>query len=361
MQELDQHFITFAKSLERTIAAHGYGKLSRAAAKRVQSEQLRELLLAEAAFQAAVSADLRGAAVWARFFGHIAKAGSKSQAQPFFRERQDVFVREIAPYFRDRDSEGCRLRNFRINRSFIEFALREVEWPAGHVVRLLATAADRHRRALVEMNMPLGISKARAFWAVNVRGKKSALTFMDLVEHAAAGLLVAVDKFLPGAPTTASPDAFGAACDVFPSVVLTRVSAFLISAYSATPVHYSSADKRRIYRAQKILSQRPAGEIEFDDVVEFVNRDLPDSGKRVGADDLRGLLAASNALSLDTKSQIDGDDGRRSSFEATVDSDDFPDAVADLVEGRARMGAAVTDLDLRSRKILRMRGVEMEA
>jgi RNA polymerase sigma factor (sigma-70 family) len=358
----EQHFQTFASSLQAAIASHGYTAKGRVAAKAVQATQLAELIDIEAAFRVALAGDVHGRAVevWTKFCEMVA-TGSVSQAQPYFRERQDVFVAGVAPLLKAGDAASLAASDFRVNRCFMAYAAAAVAWPAHHDVIQLLRSADAVRRALIELNLPLAVSRARIFSRSAVR-PGSRLTFMDYVQTAAMGLIVAVDKFMPSAE---APELFAEACDVFPSVAITRMKGFFISSYSETSIHFSSADRRRLYRANKMMSAHAAGEIDMDDVVAAVNAGLKDGETAATADDIRSLIAAATLVSSDAlQARADADtvqSSRNSSAaEGVVDPSQHPDNVAHLADTRSRLYTAVAELPLREQKVIRMYGLEVQ-
>jgi len=361
MEDLDQHFQSFASLLERTIAGHGHGKTDRVEAKRQQAQQIRELLEVEEAFRAAVTASASGFDVWRGFLEFIASRASVSQAQPYFRERQVVFIGAISPLLKEANVDELLLQPFRINRGWIEFALGAVEWGDDHPVRALAARAAVLRRELVELNLPLAVSRARIFWSRNAHRPGAKLTFMDFVQIAAQGLLVAVDKFTPTGDPDTEPELFAKTCDVFPSVAITRMSGFFIQSYSETQIHFSSSDRRRLYRLKKMLSKRGVSEVNIQDLVDEVNRGVEDPARWVTAEDVEALLAASTVGSTDATRTSEDDGFARPVHEGVVPESDQPDAAADAIACRGRMALAVAELPLRQKKILRMYGMEVQA
>jgi len=354
--DFDHHFAAFAQTLKSVIASHGFGSLTKVQAKALQAKQIKDLLAEEECVRKILATDARGTRVWERFVAHVLDdRGSVSQGQPFFRERQATFIAAVSPMIKARDAGGLRAQPFLVNRSMVEFALAAVKWPKNHAIRRHAKRAGELRNQLVELNLPLGVSQARTFWSRTAKRPGARLSFMDFVQIAAMGLLVAVDKFMPSADPDGEPEMFGAACDVFPSVAITRMKGFFIQDYSATPMHFSSADRRRLYRANKVLSAHPSGEVEFSDVVDAVNAKVEDPGKMATEEDVRSLIAAATFSSTDATWDREDDD--RPPHEGAAPESDHPDVACDDVENRVRMDAAVGVLPLRDRKILRMQGV----
>src|SRR5690606_19734709 len=163
------------------------------------------------------------------------------------------FTEFISPVFQRADFRG--LYPFAANYEFISYALSLVDWPNDHELVQLGKRIEALRVELATQNMPLAISRARIFWS---RTPESHLSYMDLVQETATGLLAAIDKFTPPYTT------------VFRSVIISRCLGNLISAYNQTSMHFYPSDRRKLYRANKMLA-RHEGEPDFERVARSVN------------------------------------------------------------------------------------------
>ncbi|MDE2425731.1 MAG: hypothetical protein KGO96_07475 [Elusimicrobia bacterium] len=84
-------------------------------------------------------------------------------AQPYFRERKEVFAKEIIPAIKNENIKNLSKYNF--NYLFISFVLNMYNYRINKDIRNLATQIEKMRNELVELNMPLAISRARIFWS----------------------------------------------------------------------------------------------------------------------------------------------------------------------------------------------------
>jgi len=190
VDESSEHFQVFAANLERAIARYGPdGSESRLERQR---RQIRLLLNLERRFREALIAHRWGPGVYERFVHFICEKNILD-ARPYFRERQAIFTKYISKALKKRRARS--LYRFRFNYTFVLFVLRCRQWHPGSKIVALARKIEAIRRELMEMNLPLAISQAKIFWSSTPR---SHLSYMDLVQIHSAGLLAAIDKFVPG-------------------------------------------------------------------------------------------------------------------------------------------------------------------
>jgi len=102
-----------------------------------------------------------------------------------------VFTTNIAKALKEESATA--LYRYHFNYQFVRFTMALRKWPRGGKIRKLAMKIEAIRTEIVEMNMPLAISRARIFWS---RTPRSHLTYMDLVQISCEGLMSAVDKFV---------------------------------------------------------------------------------------------------------------------------------------------------------------------
>ncbi len=362
-EEINDHFRLFAAALQKAIAKYGYAQGDRKTHKRLQAEQLRRLMAAEESFRLRLMNNPLAPRIYKAFVEMTCETkGNVLSARPYLRERQDLFTAQIAPVLKVR--EWKPLKAYRINYEFIRFALSlvpDTEWGRRVSGQLRAAAAEvvAARSELAELNLPLAVSRARIFWGRTSRGSRAAkLTFMEFVQIAAVGLLAAVDKFVPAG--TDDPEMLAISCDVFPSVAITRMSGSFIEAYSATTLHFYPADRRRLYRAHKVLSANPDGAVTPEELMAEVNRGV-DPKRAVSPDEIADLLSAVDPVSTDLKVE-DGEVVSTSIVDELPAADDLrPDVAVESREVLSALHEAVAGaLVLWERKLLRMRGVEVE-
>ena len=160
-----------------------------------QKRQVEALINAEKQFKKILQKDCRGHLVYKAFINFIVKDNILA-ARPYFRERQSAFSSGISPAIRK--GKYKRLYKFNINFPFISFCLQILPWKPGSRVRKAANLVFKLRKELIELNMPLAISRARIF---KQKTPSSHLSYMDLVQIAMEGLINAIDKFvLPYTP-----------------------------------------------------------------------------------------------------------------------------------------------------------------
>lgn len=343
---LDNHFRLFAASLEQVIC--GYGEFEGDQTEN-QKKQVEELVKLEAAFKDALIKDWRGNLLYRKFVSYILDERKNIlAARPYFRERQDVFKKEIAPLLRTRQEVG--LYKFNINYSFIAFALRNAKTasksrpfgPKSYVMRA-ARKVERARKELIELNIPLAISRAKLF---KQHTPQSHLEYMDLVQIANEGLIAAVDKFvLPYTP-------------VFRAVIIGRISGNHIEEYSDTLLHFYPSDKRKIYRANKV--QGAKGVLPLDDLAKEVNKNNEVSYE-TSADELHRLLSASSHVSIDTPIT---DNAKMTETDVSVDhypAEDSvrPDVQVEEREAYRELYKAIGSLSLLEKKLLLMKGIHL--
>ncbi len=378
IDESGEHFRTFTKVLKTAIAKYGHiveglddggDKKTKAEAKAeaeaafqaIQKTQMERLSELEHKFRLALIKHRHGAAAYSSFIYHITQVRENIlAARPYFRERQEVFTTQIARALEARNP--IRLYGCRLNYQFVNFAMKLVAaktydpdtktWSDGEPVSWapqsrpaqLARQIAEVRWELVILNMPLAISRARIFYG---KTPKSHLSFMDLVQHAAEGLISAIDKF--ELPYTG----------VFNGVACGWMTGNFIEAYSETMLHFYPKDKRRIYRANKFRSKFPHGGYEVGALVAAVNEGMEDSAKTT-PDEIQDLVAASSTVSADTKAPGEEEDipDNVARFEAPAES--RPDVQVERAQARTRMLQAAGHLCLADRKLLRLKGMPVD-
>ncbi len=184
-----EHFKQFAASLATEIEK--YGNIPKDEQVANQKRQVELLASLETQFRQTLIKHKWGPGVYKAFVTYICDINKNIlDARPFFRERHPVFTKGISKALKKRNWRG--LLRFHINWRFITFALSTFKWSPGCKIVKLSKEIEKARWELVEMNLPLAISRSRIFWS---RTPKSHLSFMDLVQTSAEGLLAAVDKF----------------------------------------------------------------------------------------------------------------------------------------------------------------------
>lgn len=338
----DQHFRSFASNLEATISRYGHS--SEEDLTRLQNQQIDELVRLETEFRHTLIKHPWGPSVYRSFITYICEERRNIlAARPFFRERQKIFTDQISKVLKAKAEKS--LYKFRFNYEFVLFVLSARRWHqnrAGSKIVVLAQRIRDLRTEIVEMNLPLAISRARIFWS---RTPKSHLSYMDLVQITAMGLMNAIDKFvLPYSPA-------------FRAMAIGRMIGNLIEQYSETLVHFYPVDKRKIYRANKLSSR--FGD-NYEELAKAVN-DGVEPQHRTDAAEIADLMAASSTVSSDTPtvSQDSEEEEPHMIRGFRADESTHPDVRYEQAEALAVLGKGVQELALVERKLLRMRGVSL--
>jgi RNA polymerase sigma factor (sigma-70 family) len=342
----DQHFVNFTDELTQLISGYGNSKLSGDLFTKEQKKQVESLIKAERNFRKILQSDSRGHIVYKKFINYILDDRKNIlAARPYFRERQNVFADKISPAIKKRNFH--KLYQFDVNFPFVQFVLDAVEWGPNSKITKASEEISVLRKKIVELNMPLAISRARIFRS---KTPESHLTYMDLVQISMEGLINAVDKFvLPYTP-------------VFRSVIIGRIVGDLIENYSETMLHFYPSDRRKIYRANKV--QRFQKDVNYDDLSKRVNQG-PKLENPTTPDEIHQLTEASSHLSLDSHVSFQdspasnlSNEGGDSLLETYVAPDDNrPDEKLEQAELSDVLYSAVTTLEPVEVKYLRLKGI----
>lgn len=343
-EEVNEHFRRFAAVLKAALKSNA--DLDEAEVVRLQKWQIERLARLERRFRERLVTSQVGQRVYEHFIAYIRDTKRNIlMARPYFRERQEVFSSTISSALERRDWR--ELAKYHVNHEFVQLvlALPHVKLPPS-LPRLAAEIVEA-REDLVLNNLPLVISRAKIFYS---RTPKSHLSFMDLIQIGSLGLIAAVDKFvLPYSP-------------VFCSVAIGRMVGNFIEWYSDTMLHFYPSDRRKIYRANKVLSQQPHEALDFQELAEAVN--APDKKGNnpkdpTNSDEIADLVAAASVVSADVRVPGEPDvPGSVARYEAPPEA--RPDVQYEQAEVKRTLHAAMAQLPLKDRKLLRLRGVEVD-
>lgn len=355
----DPHLQSFAVVLRRAI--NQYGDLSEEDVTSRQRRQVETLVALETHFRDSLVRHAAGPKVYRQFLEFITKTKRNIlDARPYFRERQSLFMAKISPAMKAGDPEA--LYPYAINFQFVKFVMGCRTWrttgPAAAIdAQIVETARliEAQRLALVELNMPLALSRANIFWKATRALSKmmssemlpggSHLDYMDLVQIASEGLMAGVDKFvLPYTP-------------VFRSVCIGRMVGDFIEAHSETLLHFYPQDRRKIYRARKLMGRN--GTLDTDEAVAEINQGV-DPRHHTDRAEVSHLMAAVACESADV--EVDDPSGEGDFTHTRLDTfagdaELQPDVQAEELEARTKVGSAIGYLSLFDRKFLRLKGV----
>jgi DNA-directed RNA polymerase specialized sigma subunit len=338
----DTHFRSFAVNLEQTIAR--YGDTSEEDLVTRQKRQIENLVSLEKEFRRTLIKHPWGPGVYKAFVRHICdEKRNILAARPYFRERQEIFSKHISKALKAKADKG--LYRFHFNIQFVLFALSVYRWHQNSQVMKLARQIFAARTELIEMNLPLAISRARIFWS---RTPESQLSYMDLVQITAEGLMSGIDKFvLPYS-------------QAFRHMVIGRMIGNLIEQYSETLLHFYPLDKKKLYRVNKILA-KCGDSPDFEAIAEEINRDLPLS-HRTTPEEIANLLAAASTVSADAPAGAEeGEDVTESMPLDTFHADEstHPDVRVEEAEALAVISQSIPELPMLERKLLRLKGISL--
>lgn len=345
----DPYFKLFAGVLEREIARYGHTTDWFAR----QKKQVEDLIALEIEFRRnLVRSPSFGRYYYRRFIEFICNEQKNIlDARPFFRERQAVFARDISKALKARNYKA--LYRFGINYRFIMFVMAQPNWGRVGKLRELADKITTLRQEIVVMNAPLAINRAQLFFS---RTPKSHLARMDLVGIAIEGLMSGIDKYAPEKRT-------GVVTKQFRSTAIGRMGGNFIEDYSETLVHFYPVDKRKIYRANKIIG-RNVGAVDFDKLAsgvnEIVTKDRPEETKvtehPTTPDEIADLMAAASTVSSDSSLPSDPDAPEPIERFAAPEAS-RPDVQVEHRDAMGAMYAALPDLTVFQKKLLRLRGI----
>ncbi len=360
----DEHFREFITKLEPILEEHGKNT------EDLQRYQVNKLVKLEKRFRMMLVRHRLGPETYRAFIDHILLVKRNIlMARPYFRERDTTFKAFISPVLKAKDP--VLLYRFAVNYQFIDFVLRQRDWSdtkAGRSLLALAEEVKDIRKDLAECNLPLAISQARMFLE---RNRRSHLRYMDMNQTCFVGLLEGIDKYV------------GLYHRRFRAVLIGRMLGNLIESNSETFIHFFPPDKRRIYRARKIIGQmgqdgpldmeevckrlnevetkdndeREGERIAQEEVDHIVKKPKPDPMTTVG--ELVNLLSAAQVLP--SSSLPVGEDEENTNVIEKYPAQDAwrPDIVVEENEARHVVSDAIRGLTLLDRKLLRMKGVEL--
>lgn len=339
------HFRAFANNLEGVIAKYGETAPGEFTAR--QKEQVEKLVGLEVAFREALINHRWGPTVYKDFVRYIRDTRrSILAARPYFRERQGVFTSGIAKALKARDAEA--LYPFHFNYEFILWVMKAKNWEGSRIGTPIVKLAEQirlQRWELVEMNIPLAISRARIFWSRTPAGH---LSYMDLVQITSLGLMAAVDKFcLPY--TTA-----------FRAVIIGRCVGNLIEQFSETPLHFYPMDKRKLYRANKVMHKFGPNP-DYEAITEIVNKDAELNQMTTPAE-IADLLAAASTVSADSLVSPEVSDGEAETTAVEMfkaDESTQPDVRVEEYEAMAVVSKSLAQLTMLEQKLMRLKGVSL--
>lgn len=341
----DDGFKVFAQALECRLADQPVYTEEELA--RHQRDQIRELVALETQFRKTLIAHQYGPKTYKAFVDMICvEKGNILSARPYFRERQEVFTEFISTALKK--SSGPGLYKYRMNWTFISWVLGYRNWKKASGLPELANKIFKVRKDLLEQNLPLAISQARAFYAATPR---SHLTFMDVVQIQCQGLLLAIDKFCPPNEKDLTEDQSLDAFRSFRAVAIGIMRRDRVNDYSQTLVHYYPRDRQKIYWANKML-RRFVDQVDHEIIAEEINKQVT-GNDRTNAEEVADLLATATTISADYSTEPDGE----TVVELAIGDESLrPDLRYENDELHTQLMGSIETLTLLEKKLLKMKG-----
>lgn len=344
----DDHFRKFTEKLAREIDK--YPSVNEKALLEFQKEQVERLVELETEFRQHLVKTGDPYEVYPKFIHHICEVRRNILAsRPYFRERQDVFTAHISDIFKRKDHEA--LKKYHFNFPFISLAIREFGCSEDKNLLRIYKEIKKLRIELVERNMPLAISRARIFWN---KTPKSHLTYMDLIQIAAEGMLSAIDKYvLPFS-------------SVFRSVAIGRMVGNFIENYSETTVHFFPVDKRKIYRANKVAHWYSTGnEVDYEEIAKRVNEGIDQKDHHTTASEIADLMQAASCVPsgafagvLEAREAAMDDEASDETSSGEAHDGLRPDLLTEQSDSYRVLANAIEQLSIFEQKILKLKGVQ---
>lgn len=347
---IDAHnFKVFAKNIE--IALQKYESDSSKNLLEVQRTQIKTLINLENKFRRELIKHPWGTGVYKKFISFILNDKCNIlAARPYFRERQSTFTKYISGALK----KGVHrtIFKYKINYSFISFVVKACKWPKNGKIMELSRQIEKLRDELTEQNIPLAISQARMFYACTPR---SHLSWMDLVQIHCGGLLIAIDKFVPPDTSDMTDDESLQAYRKFRAVAIGRMISDRIESASETVVHFYPADKKKLYRANKLL-RAFKGQIDYEVLVQKVNEGIELESQKTNVRELQDLLATASCVSGDTS--VDGE------METTIERYSTPEdqdknLSLENMQAINVMKSNLSELPVFQQKIFKMYGISL--
>jgi len=351
-----EHFKVFASELEKLIAR--YGSIENW--NEHQKTQVETLIALEKKWRDAVVRHSYGSWVYRKFVTFISDEKKNIlAARPYFRERQDIFAKQISKALKKGRGGVEDLYKFAINYQFILFVMKQRAWGPNSQISKLADQISKLRKDIVSLNLPLGIARARVFYS---RTPKSHLTLMDEIQIAAEGMMSGVDKYSPGRRGKVN-------AKVFRSTMIGRMVGNFIEEYSETLIHFYPVDKRKLYTGHKLMRAHVDG-VDYEKLAKQINDHVKkgkerrkeegeETGRRTTASEINELMAAASTVSADSSLPTDPDAPEPITRFAAPEST-RPDVMVERQDAMSLMKKAGMGLTLFESKLLRLKGVRLD-
>jgi DNA-directed RNA polymerase specialized sigma subunit len=333
------HFQFFAEQVKDV--THRFTKTGKEEFLKQQEVLVNNLSALEEEFRRGLKTYNRLKEIFDIFYDYITKERRNLLAvQPFFRERSTTFTSVLLDYIKQKNYN--KVFEYHINFLFIQFIINHINLSDAPELLEIFEKIKKIRWDLVEMNLPLVISRARIFYS---RTPRSHLAFMDLVQIGVGGLLNAIDKFC------------GKYERMWRGVVVGRITGDEIAFYNDTVMRFYPNQRRTLYRANKFFARNPKEGFNEQELMDRINKDIPES-EYMKLEDVRQLLLAAGIVSVDIRPPFDDEQESEDNIALLPASEDGrPDVAVEKQELELLLKESIRKLSIFDQKILRMKGV----
>lgn len=342
----DPHLRAFQASITSKILKYGEHQTTETDFIHSQKTQVVTLSKLEEAYRKELIKSDEGKAVYVAFIEFIREDRKNIlDARPYFRVRQAIFTKTVSPALRKKNPIPIYRCHF--NYSFVKFSAEHLDLSKHPVLYDLFKQIGAVRNKLIEVNTPLAIAQASAFFKKTKR-KQDHLTRMDGIQNAIEGLTQGVDKF----------------CGKYDNIkyrhtIIGRVLGTLIMRFSETMVHYYPIDKRKLYNANKVMAKcRPE---DFKQISEKINDIAKEHNYVTTPEEISHIMAASSSISSDIPVAL-GNDHNTKTIQDTLQyadiEDNRPDRNFEQVELSNKLAHAMKKLTILEQKVLKMKGLD---
>lgn len=320
-----------------------------------QYRQIKTLLELESQFVEILNTTRYAPTVYQSFMNHICNVKQNiSAARPYFRESKGTFAKKISPIFKARDHQALQAAGLRFNCKFVGFAVRHRSWNKSSPLLKKYNEIQKLRAEIVELNLPLAVSQAKAFWRAT---PESHLSFMDVVQIQVQGLLSGVDKFLPQDRKNMSHAERLASYRKFRPTAIGFMARDRMASYSQCLLHFPTSERKVLYRTNKLARQFDENDLEG--LTEAVNLYLTKTEK-VQSETIGEILASRSVVSViqqhknGAANEVHLDELQHSSVE-------FSDPVSqiEITDATASLAATMHVLNVLEHKLLQLKGIRL--
>lgn len=350
----DKSFALFANNLQDALKS--YPKTKKSEVLALQKVQMEMLIGLESEWQLKLSETKYQKLVYEAFWDFIMNVKHNiALARVFFRERQTTFSHFLTDAFNNHDLKT--LAKYHPNYQLIAFVMKTGIIKDPEIIEI-ANKIKNLRNKIIELNLPLAISRAKIFWS---KTPEFHLSHMDLIQISTEGLISAIDKYV--LPFSRS----------FRAVIIGRIAGLNIASYSGTLIHFYPVDKKKLYRANKLVhsySIVPNKSIDFNGLSKAINENYQDNCK-VTPEEVYNLLSSCASQFVELADKVLDDkkpknidnkispDGKVKYSVISIDEKQFPENIVEKDLMHDSLKKASQELSVLERKIMRMYGIDI--